>query len=142
MASNPTIISSYDVEGRNNANLNEAISRLDRDGRYKDLSTVIIIPSLKTVSTRIVATWLNMFGPPNQKLVRLFALDMEVGEAYSRTLEQVLAHPELSNYKYMLALETDNAPPPDGLVNLLTRAEANPQFSAIGDCTLPRGMGA
>jgi hypothetical protein len=136
----PTIISSYDG-GKHNANLDETISRLEAEARYRDLSTIIIIPAFDTVSTRIVASWLNMFSPPNQKLVRLFAQGMEVGEAYSRTLETILNHPELSKFKYLLTLEHDNAPPCDGLVNILMRAEAHPEFAAIGGLYFTKGYG-
>lgn len=79
---------------------------------------------------------------PNQKLCKLFAVGMEVGQAYTSTIEAILAHPELRNYKYILTLEHDNVPPPDGLVRLLECAENNPQYAAIGDFTSPRGLAA
>lgn len=136
----PQIISSYN-EGSHNANLDATISRLGKEASYKDLSVVIIIPALGEVPTKAVASWMNMFGAPNQKLCRLFAVGMEVGEAYSKTIESVLAHPELQNYKYILTLEHDNIPPPDGLVKLLAAAEQNPQFSAIGGLYFTKGPG-
>ena len=54
----------------------------------------------------------------NQKFVRFFVVGMEVGEAYSAAIEQILASPELSKWKFILTLEEDNLPPPDGLLKL------------------------
>lgn len=136
----PQIISSYD-SGRHNADLEKTVSRLDRVGAYKDQSTVIVVPALKSVPTKAVASWLNMYSPPNQKVVRLFAVGMEVGEAYSRTIQSILDHPDLKSYKYVLTLEADNVPPPDGFVNLLARAEAHPEFACIGGLYFTKGYG-
>lgn len=136
----PQIISSYDG-GKHNADLDKTISRLGKSGAYKDLSTIIIIPALGSVPTKAVASWLNMYSPPNQKVARLFAVGMEVGEAYSRTIQSILDHPELSKWKYILCLEHDNIPPPDGFVNLLSTAEANPEYSAIGGLYFTKGEG-
>jgi hypothetical protein len=54
----------------------------------------------------------------NQKFFRTFVIGMEVGEAYTTCIEQILATPELRNWKYILTLEEDNMPPPDGLLRL------------------------
>lgn len=136
----PQIISGYDP-GRHNADLDATISRLEKGAAYKDLSTVMIIPALGSVPTKAVAAWMNMYAPPNQKFTRIWALAMEVGDAYSRTIESVLAHPDLSKWKYLLTVEHDNIPPPDGIVNLLACAEAHPEFSAIGGLYFTKGEG-
>lgn len=136
----PQIVSSYD-SGRNNADLDATVSRLDKAGAYRDMSTVMIIPALKSVPTKAVASWLNLYNPPNHRVVRLFALGMEVGEAYSRTIQSVLDHPDLSNYRYILTLEADNVPPPDGFVNLLARMEQYPEYSCIGGLYFTKGYG-
>lgn len=136
----PQIISSYQ-QGNHNADLDATISRLTKEGSYKDLSTIIIVPALADVPTKAVASWWNLYGPPNQKLIKLFAVGMEVGHAYTSTIEAILAHPELRNYKYILTLEHDNVPPPDGLVRLLECAENNPQYSAIGGLYFTKGPG-
>lgn len=136
----PQIISSYDG-GKHNADLEKTISRLDKQAAYKDLSTVIVIPAFKSIPTKVVASWWSMYNPPNQKVARLFAMGMEVGEAYSRTIESIINHPELTNWKYILTIEHDNVVPPDGLVNLLARAEEHPEFSAIGGLYFTKGHG-
>jgi hypothetical protein len=64
---------------------------------------------------------------------------MEVGEAYSQTIEQILAHPELSKFKYILTMEADNVVPPDGLVKLLAQMEAHPEYSCIGGLYWTKG---
>lgn len=127
----PQILSSFDP-GYHNADLSKTVNRLKKEAAYKDLSTIIIVPAFGNVPTKVVASWLSMYSPPNQKLVRLFAIGMEVGEAYENCISSILAHPELSQYKYILTLEHDNSPPPDGLVRIIQTAEAHPEFSAIG----------
>ena len=127
--------------GKHNAQMDEAIRRLDYSGVYKDLSTIIIIPAFGSVPTKCVASWMNLVSPPNQKVFRMWALGMEVGEAYSQTIANILAHPDLSNFKYILTIEHDNAPEPDGLIRLLQRAEAHPEFAAIGGLYWTKGEG-
>jgi hypothetical protein len=126
----PTIISSYD-SGLHSANLDETISRLDRQTQWKDLSTVIITPASGSIPTRVVASWLAMMTPPNNRVCRLMAIGMEVGAAYSSCIESILNHPELSTWKYVLTIEHDNMPASDSMVRLLETAEAHPEFSAI-----------
>ena len=136
----PIILSSYDG-GHHNADLDKTLSRLGRSSSWKDLSTIIITPAGNTVHTRVVASWEAVFGPPNNKLTRLYTLETEVGEAYSRCIEAILAHPELSTWKYVLTREHDNLPPPDGLVKLLEQMEAHPEFAAIGGLYFTKGEG-
>jgi hypothetical protein len=136
----PVILSSYDG-GKHNANLDATISRLDREGAYKDLRTIIIIPALQKVDTKAVASWWSMITPPNQGVVRLFAQNMEVGEAYTRTIESVLAHPDLKDWPYILTMEADNVVPPDGLLKLLAEMEAHPEYACIGGLYFTKGFG-
>ncbi len=138
----PTIISSYDG-GKRCADLDQAVSQLDESAQYRDLSTIIIIPALNSVPTRVVASWLNLINPPNQKVARLFAVGMEVGEAYSRTIQAVIDHPELSTWKYILTIEHDNVPPSDGLMKLLGRMESKDgqQYAAVGGLYFTKGEG-
>lgn len=140
MSDQPLIISSYQ-EGKHSIDLSQTISRLEKEATYKELSTVVVIPSHKGIPPRIVSTWLNLINPPNQRVCRLFAQGMEVGQAYSRTFEAVLSHPDLSKWKYILTLEIDNAPPPDGLLRLLSQMEDRPEFSAIGGLYFTKGEG-
>lgn len=136
----PQIISSYDG-GKHSANLEETISRLNQECAYKDLSCILIVPAFGSIPTKVVASWLNMYGAPNQKFVRLFAMGMEVGAAFTTCIENILANPELSKYKYLVTLEHDNIPPPDGLVKLLQKMEKHPEYAAIGGLYFTKGVG-
>ena len=136
----PQIISSYDG-GKHSANLEQTISRLTREGSYKDLSCIQIVPCFGTIPTRVVASWLNLYSPPNAKFVRLFAVGMEVGHAFTSCIENILAHPELSKFRYIVTLEHDNIPPPDGIVKLLAQMEEHPEYSCIGGLYFTQGPG-
>ena len=136
----PQIISSYDG-GKHNADLEQTISRLKTDGGYKDLSCIQIVPCFGSIPTKAVASWLNLYAPPNGKFVRLFAVGMEVGAAFSSCIENILAHPELSKFKYILTLEHDNIPPADGIVKLLAQMEAHPEYACIGGLYFTQGPG-
>lgn len=136
----PQIIGAYDG-GAHNADLKAADSRLDKSGSYKDLSTVIIIPAKGDVPTKAVASWWNMMTPPNQKVFKIFAAGMEVGAAYEQAVDIVMNNPDLSTWKYILTIETDNIPPPDGLLKLLECAEAHPEFDVIGGLYWTKGHG-
>jgi hypothetical protein len=136
----PQIIMAADG-GQHNADLQAAGSRMDKSGSYKDLSTIIIVPAREAVPTKAVAAWWNLMTPPNQKVCKLFAAGMEVGFAYESVVEAILNNPDLSTWKYILTLEHDNIPPPDGLLKLLERAEAHPEFDVIGGLYWTKGHG-
>jgi hypothetical protein len=136
----PRIIGIEDYAGVHNFDLDASASRIKKSAVYKDLSTIILTPAFGTMPTRCVAARENMFGPPNAKITKAWAVGMEVGEAFSMAISQILSHPELATWKYLLTLEHDNAPPPDGLVKLLARMEENPQFSAIGGLYWTKGL--
>lgn len=72
----------------------------------------------------------------NQKFMRVPIKNMEVADAYNAGIEMILGHPELSKWKYVLTLETDNAPPPDGLLKLYEHME---KFDAIGGLYWTKG---
>lgn len=127
--------------GKHNQMMDEAIKRLDYQGVYKDLSTIILVPGFGQMPTKCVASWMNLFSPPNGKLYRMWALGMEVGEAFSQAIQNILAHSDLSKFKYLLTLEHDNTPPPDGLVKLLAQMEAHPEYACIGGLYWTKGDG-
>ena len=136
----PQIISSYSG-GEHNADLNKTISRLSKTGSYKDMSCVMIVPCFGSIPTKAVASWMNLYSPPNAKFTRLFAVGMEVGHAFSTAIESILAHPDLQNWKYILTLEHDNLPPPDGIVKLLESMDKHPEYACIGGLYFTQGPG-
>lgn len=110
--------------------------KLKKEGLHRDLSTIAIIPSRGTMPTRVVQSWMNLMAPMNQKFLRMFAIGMEVGEAYNQTIQAILDHPELSKWKYILTLEDDNCPPPDGLLKLY---EGIQKYDVVGGLYWTKG---
>lgn len=100
-------------------NRSDWVTRLEKLKSYEDQSTVCIIPTRGSIPAKVVQCWLGLLTPMNQRFVRMFAIGMEVGEAYSTMIDGILENPELSTWKYVLTLEEDNMPPPDGLIELL-----------------------
>lgn len=127
-----------DFSGAHNADLERSAKRLKRAQSYRDLSTICIIPTLGTVPAKVVQSWWGLMTPMNQKFLRMMVIGMEVGAAYSSAIEQILAHPELSQWKYVLTLEHDNMPPPDGLLNLY---EAMDDYDVVGGLYWTKGEG-
>ncbi len=125
----PIRMKKQDFSGRNNADLELARGRLIRGGTYRDVSTICIVATRGLVPAKVVQSWMALASPMNQKFYRVFMEKMEVGEAYNAGIEMVLAHPELSKWKYVLTLEDDNCPPPDGLLRL---HESIANYDAVG----------
>lgn len=130
-----------DFGGENNKDLLVSGARLIRGGSWKRQRIVVIIPSAETIPAKIVLSWMNLAFPPNNAVVRILALGDEVGVAYSKAIEGVLAHPELSQWEYILTIEHDNAPPPDGVLRLLEAMEKHPEYSAISGGYWTKGAG-
>lgn len=130
--------------GRHNADIEATIKRVDDSSAWKKLDTIMLIPAGKSVPLKTALSWLNMYAPPNNQFFRLPAaasINMEVGEAFSHLIEQILAHPQLSLFKYILTCEHDNIVPPDGLIKLQQRMEANPDFDCISGLYYTKGDG-
>jgi hypothetical protein len=90
---------------------------------YQDASTVIVIPTRGMVPDPVISKWLGLIAPMNQKRAILFASGQEVGKAYNAMIKMILAHPELSKWKYVMTLEDDNLQPPDAQIRLLESIE-------------------
>lgn len=108
--------------GRHNDDLESSRTRLIKGQTYQNLSTVWVTPIPEEpamVPAKVVfQSWLNLMMPMNQPVYRLPIVGMEVGEAYNRAVEIILQDPMLSKARYMLTVEWDNLPPPDGLLRL------------------------
>ena len=129
--------------GFHNADLKSTATRLLRGQGYRDCSTVCVMPlhpKRAGIHPRVVQSWMSLMLPMNQKFTRLFLTDMEVGEAYTAAVEMILANPELSTWKYLLTLEDDNLPPPDGLLKLIESIEAG-SYAAVGGLYFTKGPG-
>jgi hypothetical protein len=130
-----------DMSGYHNTNMPETVSRLHRGGSWKKQRVVVVLPAAENVSAQCMLSWWNLMFPPNNGVVKWLALGDEVGVAYSTAIEQILAHPDLSKWEYLLCLEHDNAPPADGLIKLIERMETHPEFAAIGGGYFTKGEG-
>ena len=120
-----------DFGGAHNADLHKTRARLIQGGSWKKQRVVVIIPAGASIPSKVALSHWNLGFPPNNGVVRILAEGMEVGEAYSSTIEGVLAHPELSQWEYILTCEADNILPPDGLVKLQKQMDKHPEFAAI-----------
>jgi len=111
--------------GKNNQDLESAIERLTKGKTYKDLSTIWITPSKDgNIKARVVSSWIALVRPMNQMLLGPVIIEGdEVGVAYQKAFDMVLSHDELSKWKYIFTVETDNLPPPDGLLKLYESME-------------------
>ena len=127
--------------GKHNQELDSAIRRVNENSSWKKLDCIMLTPAGGSIPTKVVASWLNLYAPPNNRFFRMFAVGMEVGEAFSTAIENILAHPELSKIKYIITMEHDNIPPPDGIVKLLEQMEAHPEFACIGGLYWTKGTG-
>lgn len=107
-----------DLQGFHNKNLKKSQDKLLRGNTYKDLSTICVIPTRGMIPAKVVQSWWGLMTPMNQKFLRIFIIGMEVGDAYNSAIEFILNNSELNKWKYILTLEEDNMPPPDGLLKL------------------------
>lgn len=135
----PEIVS-YDV-GRHNEMLAWSTKRMQDSAQWKRQRVVVILPASDNISTKVALSHWNLIFPPNNGVHRMIALGQEVGEAYSNCIDQILADPTLSQWEYVLTVEHDNVPPPDGLVKLIESMDAHPEFSCIGGLYWTKGEG-
>lgn len=132
------VISESDY-GRHNADLATSTTRIINNGTWKKQRVVVIIPAGPMIPAKVYLSHVNLIFPPNQAVFRFLALGTEVGDAFSTAVEQILAHPELSQWEYILTIEHDNVPPPDGVLKLMARLEQNPHLSCVGGLYWTKG---
>ncbi len=115
----PKIIGEDENLGINNSDLDKAIERVDKSKMYKNLSTIIICPTRGMFPTRVVQSWMRLMRPMNQIVAGpIFAESMKIDVAYNTLIKYILGNSYLSTFKYILTLEEDNIPPPNGLLKL------------------------
>lgn len=130
-----------DFGGEHNKDLTKTRARLLKGGSWKRQRVIVILPSADLIPAKVALSHWNLAFPPNNGVMRMLALGMEVGDAYSTAIEQILAHPELKDWEYILTIEHDNAPPPDGVIKLIERMEEHPEFSCISGGYFTKGEG-
>lgn len=127
--------------GKHNENIENSFQRILEGASWKKQRIVVIMPAARDIPTKVALTHWSLIFPPNQPVFRMLALGQEVGEAYNNAIEQVLAHPELSTWEFILTIEHDNIPPADGVIQLIKQMEAHPELSCIGGLYWTKGEG-
>jgi hypothetical protein len=130
-----------DFGGIHNSDLKNTGARLIKGASWKKQRIVVVIPAGETIPAKVALSHWNLVFPPNNGVVRILAQGLEVGEAYTSAVQQVLAHPDLKNWEYILTLEHDNCPPQDGVLKLIEQMEAHKEFSCIGGLYFTKGEG-
>lgn len=128
------VLDSY--EGRNNNP--ERYAAWEKMGRYKNLGTIWVTPTRGTCATAVAFSWMNVVGAPNNALSKMRVEKMEVGAAYNQAIVNILASPYAQRFPYLLTVEEDNMPPPDGLLQLY---ESIQNYDAVGGLYWIKGEG-
>lgn len=127
--------------GFHNASLPDSTAKFTQGGSWKKQRVIVLMPSADMIPTKVaLAHWALAF-PPNQPVHRMVAVGEEVGEAYSNAITDILNSP-LHEWEYLLTIESDNLPPPDGAVRLIRRLEQHPELACLGGlywCKGPEG---
>lgn len=134
------MIVGYDF-GKHNDALELSASRILEGNSWKKQRIIVLLPSAAMIPAKVALSHWNLIFPPNQAVYRMLCLGMEVGDAYSQAIQEVLNHPDLKDWEYILTLEHDNIPPPDGVIKLLDQMEKHPEFSCIGGLYWTKGEG-
>lgn len=130
-----------DFGGRLAGQMDVTRSRLMKGMSWKKTRIIWLIPAGDSIPPKVYLSHLNVMFPPNQPVVRILTQGMEIGEAYSRSIEGILGHPDLKNWEYLLTVEHDNMPPADGVLNLVKQMEAHPELACIGGLYFTKGEG-
>jgi hypothetical protein len=130
-----------DLQGYHGSNLEAARSRIIQSGSWKKQRIVVVIPAGMSIPAKVAFSHWNLIFPPNNLVAKFLAQGMEVGEAYSSTIEMIMSDSNLSKWEYLLTIEHDNIPPNDGVLRLIERMEAHPEFACIGGLYFTKGHG-
>jgi len=127
--------------GAHNEDPRATATRILTGGSWKKQRIVVILPSAAMIAAKVALSHWNLAFPPNNGVVRILAQGMEVGDAYSQAIQGVLADPNLSQWEYILTIESDNAPPPDGVLKLVEQMEVHKEYDCIGGLYFTKGPG-
>lgn len=127
--------------GKHNGDISKTRAKLDKSKSWKRQRIVVLLPAGDTIPAKVALTHWNMMFPPNNGVVKMLAVGMEVGEAYSTAIDQILQHPDIKDWEYLLTIEHDNMPPYDGVIRLLEHMENNPKIDCIGGLYYTKGEG-
>lgn len=125
--------------GIHNSDLVKSAKRIVEGGSWKKQRVVMLIPAGVSIPTKVYLSHCGLIFPPNQQQFRMAAIGMEVGEAFSNSIAEIINHPDLGQWEYLLTIEHDNIPPADGLIKLIKRMEEHPEFACIGGLYWTKG---
>jgi hypothetical protein len=115
---------------------------------YRDNSTIIIVPSrVEKFHYKVVNSWQNLIAPMNARRAFWYVINDEVGKAYTSTIQMILKDPQLSQWKYIMTMESDNVQPPDAHIRLLESIEefgfdgVSGIYFTKGDINMPMAYG-
>ncbi len=140
MTAKPQIVI-QEMGGAHNADLSATRARLIKGGSWKKQRIIVLLPAADMVPAKCALAWWNLAFPPNNGVVKWLCLGMEVGDAYSTAIEQILGNDQLKDWEYILSVEMDNCPPSDGVIRLVERMEEHPEFAAISGSYFTKGAG-
>ncbi len=137
-------------EGVHNQDLHNLFSTWIKGDSYKDRSTIMVVPAVSNpacsdpdavlpIPPRVVQSWLCLQTPANQKFTRIMIENCEVGDAYNQTISLILNDEGFRDWKYLLTVETDNIPPPNGLLQIIDDMETS-SLDAVGGLYWGKGL--
>lgn len=112
-----------------------------KGGSWKRQRIIMILPADAMIPAKVCLSLWNLVTPPNNGVVRILAQGMEVGDAYSTAIDQVIQHPDLKDWEYVCTVEHDNLPPQDGILKLIESLEEHPELSCVSGLYWCKGEG-
>lgn len=87
---------------------------------FRNLSTVFLIVTRGLIPAKVVQAQTCLLRPMNQRVTSCYVINAEVGAAYEDGITAILNDEAFTSHdwKYVLTMEEDNMPPPDGLLKL------------------------
>jgi hypothetical protein len=128
-----------DFAGVHNGDPVKTGARLIKGGSWKKQRIIVILPADQMIHAKVALSLWNLIFPPNNAVFRILAQGMEVGDAYSTALEQIVAHPDLKQFEYVLTIEHDNLSPSDGVLKLLEDLEEHKELAAVSGLYFTKG---
>lgn len=129
-------------EGYHNMDPEASRDRVLKGATYRDCSTVAVVPVVneQPLHWKVSAALKSLMVPMNNRFHLQFVEGMEVAGAYNAAVDLILGNSELSKYKFVLTVEHDNTPPPDGLLRLLETMSSGP-WAGVGGLYWTKGEG-
>ena len=127
--------------GLRNDNLQVSTTTFMEGHTWKKQRGICLLPAGKSIPTRVALAWRGLILPPNQPWHFMAIEGEEVGVAYNRAIEGILAHPDLSQWEYICTVEHDNMIPSDGVLKMIKDLEDHPELACISSLYWTKGEG-